>query len=1014
MEKITADRPSDEEPFAPEYWTVSPGEGGVWGIAATSEAILVEGEGADGETILERFDHDGRSLDTTLFEHERDQPRHNNGSPAVSPDGAVYAIDTYDGRRQVAQLDADGSTSSSFEVPPGAESTGHPLDLKGIHWVADLGGAPALLIGEGERTVHGFRENGDYLGVLPGLPDTLLGSVGNTSVAGLTVDGGTAHLRVHDLATGATVLHVPFSLADREFAVSGPPRIERPRGVTPGPRGEGFLVASADGIQWVDAHGVRQGFWMNGSGGMTLAEAGRLIERDGHYWVLSFLEGEYRVLSLSSEEMQAMLLGPVEPKASREASLARLGIGIGPTTDRPFNHFDAGEVPEVFIETEEGWGVSDAGNSELQLHYTVTGDPTLAEPVVQEQRRAEIPLGGGRSALELPERRPGVYEVSLWLVEPGSTEPLSGACLRYSISPEASPLRLGTLSDGADWGGPGPLRGVEIAARLGIGSHRVQLDFASLVPDPAAEPSPSGIRWQGLPGAGEEDDDAGAFGQLRAAAQVATQEGVDLIVQLGQNGEAERAAVDSGTWEGWSEYIVAGVAEQVPEIILWSPWNEPNMAFDDGAEYAEDVEIPFALAAHRANPGAQVLAGNSLGFAFDWWRSAATTNLCEHVDAIAVHPYTGWNRSWEEEGFIQEGSGFDELRDALGPECAALPVWDTETGWTSDGALSLWSQGANVARKLLWYTREDLAGWTYFFSEGGWGEFNLSWSLIQHQSYVKPGALAFATTSRLLADSGAPEVVETPIPFSHAMRLGGAVETVAIWTDGMRLEAVARTDAAELTVIDHYGHERSLPVEDGRVTVTLTGAPQFFVASAGTIEFQPVEEFGPDVLVGAEVQPSSTHEEADPQVITSGTVNPHRPWRSGRVGGAVDPSPHVDIALEEPTVIDRVAVASGSIVCCEAGLRDYTVSVQTPDEQWVEVAQVEDQFWDRVVLVEFDPVEAVSIRIEVPWRTIRGVEMLSVNYTDLAGGHPPPFMGLQTESDYVVSIAAVSAWEPAR
>src|SRR5699024_10775732 len=160
--------------------------------------------------------------------------------------------------------------------------------------------------------------------------------------------------------------------------------------------------------------------------------------------------------------------------------------------------------------------------------YAITGDPTLATPAIQEQRQAEIPIGGGRTALELPESQPGVYEVSLWLTGPDDEEPLSGACLRYSISPESTTLDLHTFSDGADWGGPAPLRGVVIAGLLGIGSHRLQLDFGALVPEPTAEPSVSDLNWQSLPGA-KEGDTAAAFSEVQAAAQLADQENVELI-----------------------------------------------------------------------------------------------------------------------------------------------------------------------------------------------------------------------------------------------------------------------------------------------------------------------------------------------------------------------------------------------------------------------------------------------------------------------------------------------------
>jgi hypothetical protein len=109
-------------------------------------------------------------------------------------------------------------------------------------------------------------------------------------------------------------------------------------------------------------------------------------------------------------------------------------------------------------------------------------------------------------------------------------------------------------------------------------------------------------------------------------------------------------------------------------------------------------------------------------------------------------------------------------------------------------------------------------------------------------------------------------------------------------------------------------------------------------------------------------------------------------------------------------VIDRIAVATGNIACCEAGLRGYTVSIQRPDGSWQAVAHPKDQFWYRTVEFRFDPVQAKAVRVSSQWTTIRGTRMLDMNYTGFSGGLPPPFMGLQTQTNYVMSVSAVSAW----
>ncbi len=1014
--KITADRPSDADPVTVDRWDADTSEGHVERIFAAADQILLQRQGPSGQTVLDRHgDHGGRISSTSidLDRDPREEP-HSNGSPAVAPDGTVFVLDTYQGRRELLHYGADGRRLAAFEVPSSDETTGHPLDLQDVTWVPDLDDSPAVLVGEGQRTVHAFRPDGEYLGVLDEISGAVVGVVGQSVVVTLSTSGRTTLLEGTDLSTGQTVLHVPYSDADEESGRGTPPGLLRLHGIVPGPDEDGFLIASADGIAWVDGHGVRRGIWMNDTFDMTLWESGDIVERAGQYWILTRDgEGEH-VITVDSERMRALLEAPVSPKASNEATLAQLGVGVGPVTDVSFNHFDPGRTPEVYLETAPGWGLLNGVPATLTVHYRVSGDPLLADPVAQSERTVAVPVDGGRVPLHLPQSRPGAYEISLWMTQENSDVPMSGSCLRYSISPADAPLELDALSDGAGWGGPEPLRGVELAQTLGIGSHRVQLDFGALVPRPAASPAAAGVQWSALPGAGDRASPRQAFAELRAAAELARNEHIDLIVQVGQNGDAERAAVDAGTWGGWSQVIVEAFATYAPEVTYWSAWNEPNLTFDDGAVYTERVEVPFAAAVHHAGTAGTVLAGNTLGFATDWWQQAASAGICDAADAVAVHPYTGWNRSWEEEGFAVDGSGFDALRAALGDGCAGVPLWDTESGWTSDGPAASWAQGQDIARKLLWYADEQVAGWTYFFSEGGWGENDLSWSLIQYESYVKPGALAFATVSRMLVDRARPTDVAMPIPYSYGMRLDGTDEdVVAVWTDSLRIGVSVRTDAQTLTVVDQYGGRSTPSPADGQVEITLTGSPQFLVLPRGaTVELDALEPFGRDVLRGAEVDASSTHEDLDPQTITSGTPNPYRPWRSGRLAGGLDEQPQVDVLLEEATTIDRIAVTSGSIICCEAGLRDYTVSVRTTAGDWVVVAEVQDQFWDRIRLLQFDPVEVTGVRIEVPWSTVRGTRMLSANYTGFVGGLPPPFMGVQTESDYVVAIAAVAAWQP--
>lgn len=1000
VHRISTDRPAGgAEPLA--SWPID-GDGALNGLEALGDRVLLS-RSRDGISEFLRYTPDGELSDRfdIGFDH--------GGRWTLADDGSIFAIDVTG--EAVVRLSPSGDRLDSFALDRASE-------VARIVWVPQYQGAPALLIDEEENAALAVRPSGELMGRVAGLPDELLGLAGSGVVTGLTraSDGSDTVVSIDavDLGSGSARLHAVFS-PDTTTVTAATPAPERLASVVRGPEGEGFLLGTAFGVQWVDELGIGRAMWLAGEGGLAPADPAVLAEHDGRYWALVHDEGRERIASLTTEQMRARLNAPILLTSNLERVAAQLGLGLGAITRAAFNHFDAGEEPAVLLRAEPGWGeLPGAERPELELRYTVAGDPTLAEPIRTEPQRVEIPWGGGEIPLQLPPTRPGAYEVSLTLVDAGSGTVLAGSCLRYSVGSALAPLRLDELARGDDWGGAAPLRGTQLAAALGIGSHRVQLDFGAMVPDPEANPDPELIEWWAVPGAGLSDGpDEDPFQDLRAAASFAASHGVRIIVQVGSAGAAEWAAIEAGTWAGWNRLIVARFAQEAPGITAWAAFNEPNAAFDSADDYWTAVEIPFADAAHAASPDAEVIAGNTLGFDPGWWARAEPNGVCSRVDAIGVHPYTGWNRSWEEEGFIVEGEGYDELVQALGPACAALPLWDTESGWTADGAVAAWAQGSNVARKLLWYQHEGIAGWTYFFSEGGWGENGLSWSLIQYRSHVKPGGLAFATVSRLLEGRGRPELVPTGIPFIHAMRIPGDDTMLAVWTDEARLTATLHAPGSTVDVIDEYGGERTITLSNGTAEVVLTATPQFFRAPAGSdLTLAPVETFGTDLLVGRPVSATSTHFEADPQVITSGTVDPYRPWRSGTLDGGVDPLPAVTIPLAQATTIDRIAVATGSIVCCEAGLRSYTVSVQRPDGTWQDVAAPVDQFWERTVLFRFDPVEAVAVRVSARWTTIRDVEVLDMNYTGFAGGLPPPFMGLQTATDYVMSLSAVSAWAP--
>ncbi|MCO7274160.1 hypothetical protein [Cellulosimicrobium cellulans] len=963
----------------------------------------------------------------------------------VDADGSVYLLDTLMHRRDLLKVAPDGTTTWSTTIPEGEHTAGDLLDLYGtVRWT------------DGGRTVVGVQEAGEVLHEVSGDGDLLAEIPFEGAVLAQLPDGAalvqtdvrdderrTLDLRAVGPEGDEGSLHLGASWErGRPFGVPRVPWLDDTTGATTGPssgpEGDGLVVADENlGFRWWGSDGVFRGVWPDTHKDLeqpfALWESTPVL-RDGTagdapYYVLTHGDdGGFALTEISADRMAYQLGAPVKYNAANEELFGGLGLGAGLLVDVPYGVFPDGTAPRVVAAFDDAWAAS-AGT--YRLRYQVRGDPRVWDPVVGEETVVDLPAEGGELALDLPPTRPGVYEVDAALVDAATGEAVSGTCLRYTVAAAGSGLDPAALADGADWGGAGPLRGVQLADQLGVGSHRTQLDFGAIVPDPTAEPDAAALVWDSLPNAafepdeeeGEEPADVDPFTELAAAAELAEETGVILTLQLGSGGEAEQAAVEAGTWEGWTREIVAAVHEHAPQIRYWQPWNEPNnTGYEDAAAYEEEVGAPFAAGARDASADVVVVGGNTLGIEPAWWADLVAAGGCDSLDVVGIHPYTGFNRSWEEEGFSADGAELDRLREAIGP-CGDVPVWDTESGWWSDGVANFWAGGSDVVRKLLWYGVEGVDEWTYFFSEGGFGEAGNSWSLLQYGQYVKPAGAAFAASAAFLDGFAPPEAVETGTPGVHAVRAPGAgeaagAELLALWSEDLSttVRLTAPGGAVTVTARDGYGAQRGLEVPPGGVEVPVNGAPVLLVAPAGTaLEVAPVEAFGDDVLEGRPVTATSTHEDAsDPDVVTSGTFAVREPWRSGRLAdGSVDEAPGVEVTTDGPRTIDRVAVATAGIRCCTSGLRDYTVSVRTPDGGWQDVARQTDQFLDRVALFSFEPVEVTAVRVTLPMTTERDVPVLAANYTGIVGGLHPDFVPLATESEWIAAISAVQAWEPA-
>jgi hypothetical protein len=730
---------------------------------------------------------------------------------------------------------------------------------------------------------------------------------------------------------------------------------------------------------------------------------------------------------VADADLDLLLDAPITWDVNHASTLDRLGYGAGLATDAVDDYFAPGETPAVHAEFAPWFG---ALGEDYELRYEVTGDPWLDPPVEPAAGTVAIPAEGGEVPLTLPDARPGPYEVHAELVEKATGDVRTATCLRYAVGAEGATYDPAALADGSDWGGAGPLRGVQLAGQLGLGSHRVQLDFGRLVPDVAASPSAAGLDLSALPGAADGDPFAG----VAEAAALAADTGVQLYVQVGQGGEAEHAAVQAGTWGAWVQVIAAALHAGAPDLHLWAPWNEPNnTGFGDGGEYATRVLAPFAEAVRGVDPQARIIGGNALNVVVPWYQQLVDAGGCASLDVVGIHPYTGFNRSWDEEradGPLGQIAAVNALLEACGPD--RPEVWDTESGWWSDGPANHWAQAYDVARGWLRMRELGVDEWMYFFSEGGWGEGGFTWSLVQVGSFVKPGALAMAATAGLLEGRPDPVPVDTGDVALHALAFGPATggpapsgigtdvaddPLLAVWTqDEVTRAAVTAQQDTTVTVTDLYGGTRTLDVAAGEAAeLPVTGAPVYLSAPAAAgLAVAAPEPTGPNLLAGGTVTTSSSADGSDPAVLVEGTGAGADPWRAGaRTADGPDTAPWVEVELAEPTTVDRVVVESAGIRCCTAGVKTYTVSVRDAGGGWREVGGPDGLFLERTSTVALEPAEVTAVRIQVPSTTTRGVEVPDLVYSGQSGGLHPAWEPVTPEPTWPLSLVRIAAYGPA-
>jgi hypothetical protein len=723
--------------------------------------------------------------------------------------------------------------------------------------------------------------------------------------------------------------------------------------------------------------------------------------------------GGYELASMPIATLQALVAQPQQP--TQYGFGDTLGIGAGLTTPVTAGYFAPGTTPSVTATFDPWWASLKSG---LSMSYQVVNrvqDVTDAWPPATTVPVSSATVNSNGS-LSLPvaipgaDQGPGVYLVNAQLASGGTT--IGATCLTYSVGGSGDQLNFSTLDPGAGSGGPAPVRGVELAADFGTNLAREQLEWSNLLPNcnPGAvnvsNCGPSALSFSAY-------DPATESAALKAKAL-----GVTFEVQLADGKPIDTAVVNygNGLWQSDVQAIVNHFATSAPDLTAFEAWNEPNATFGSAANYVSQVLAPVhgAVAAVNTATGRHdlVVGGSVVGMDLGYWTAIAQAGGFADMDVAGIHPYTSYDRSFEEDGVI---SGVQQLQALMAQYgSGSKPIWITEDGFWSDGYASFYDVGNWVARAWILLHAAGVTNWGYFITEGEFNGPGTSYSLIQNTNeddYVKPDGIALMTVAHALGGRPSLGAVNTRIPHAYAQLFGPAAGTstdvLALWTDDVSIPAdvtlSAGTGPATVPTTDVLGATGSLSVSTGVGTpLELSGAPIYLTVPAGdTLAVQGAESFGANLALtsaGATATATSATSGHPASDVIQGSAEG---WSGGWVPSSTDTSPTVTVNLPNNPLIDRIVVSGSSIASVQPGLRSYTVQVDEGGT-WTTVATETNAFFERMLLFGFSAVHASAIRVQVT----------AVDYSGQAGGLQPWFWNPSQGFPMTAPVYSVEAYAP--
>lgn len=298
---------------------------------------------------------------------------------------------------------------------------------------------------------------------------------------------------------------------------------------------------------------------------------------------------------------------------------------------------------------------------------------------------------------------------------------------------------------------------------------------------------------------------------------------------------------------GFEEYCYHLASELKGRVKYFEVWNEYDLNNSAGADgYVKLLKAGYR-GVKRGNPNAFVVATTPLNVGTSWMDSVFTAlNGEKYMDIIAIHPYNEFipessNPTW---GYVGKFDIAHSKMEEYG--YGDLPIWATELGWPLNNfpnqaeytvRLSLLNEAhkERMMDKMFFYDFQN-DGVRPDESENNYGMIK-AWKGADVPYAAKESYLAMSNYNAIL---GGAELVSFEernngdYVYKFISKSGKTV--YALWNiNGDNNVISIDTDLNEATLYDFYGNAEKQRVNQGRVSVSVSGAPVY-------LEFDDVAE----------------------------------------------------------------------------------------------------------------------------------------------------------------------------